>query len=260
MHVAENEININRNTFNTSIPQDMVIERGETQKDVNTTVLKELIKRFEPGQNFKSIDLPCGKGLFLKYLKALFPNAELHGADIIQQNLSFGIKYYPMDLTREFHLPEEEKFDLVTSISGVMMFGNTLNFIRNCVERIKPGGLFVLTNDNSSTIIDRMAFITLGRHRQFPLVYEDDWGITQNIPIQELIRLLRSNGMEIDKVEYTSFYWKDMLYLPFVILVAPLQYIHVKTMKTKMPKHVLKQMFGLKQFFYKHYVIYARKQ
>jgi SAM-dependent methyltransferase len=184
----------------------------------------------------------------------------LHGADIIQQNLSFGIKYYPMDLTREFHLPEEEKFDLVTSISGVMMFGNTLNFIRNCVERIKPGGLFVLTNDNSSTIIDRMAFITLGRHRQFPLVYEDDWGITQNIPIQELIRLLRSNGMEIDKVEYTSFYWKDMLYLPFVILVAPLQYIHVKTMKTKMPKHVLKQMFGLKQFFYKHYVIYARKQ
>jgi hypothetical protein len=53
MHVAENEININRNTFNTSIPQDMVIERGETQKDVNTTVLKELIKRFEPGQNFK---------------------------------------------------------------------------------------------------------------------------------------------------------------------------------------------------------------
>lgn len=259
MQVAEKELNLNKNTNNTTIPQDMVIERGETQKDVNTTILKELVKRFGKDQNFRAIDLPCGKGLFLNYMSTLFPKAELHGADLEEQPARSGIQFHAMDLTKEFHLSEEETFDLVTSISGVMMFGNTLNFIRNCIERIKPGGLFVLTNDNSATIIDRVAFLTLGRHRQFPLIYEDDWGITQNIPIQELIRLLRSHGMEIDKVEYTSFYWKDLLYLPFVVLVAPLQFLHIKTMKTKMPGHILKQMFGLKQFFYKHYVIYARK-
>lgn len=261
MHVAETEISFKKPLYNsTSIPDGLVIERGETQKDVNTTILKELIKRFEARENFKAIDMPCGKGLFLKYLKAIFPNAELHGADIIKQNLSFGIRYYAMDLTREFHLPEKEKFDLVTSISGVMMFGNTLNFIRNSVERLKSGGTFILTNDNSSTIIDRIAFMTLGRHRQFPLVYEDHEAMTQNIPIQELIRLMRNHGMTIDKVEYTSFYWKDLKYLPLALIAAPFQYFYIKNMKTRLPRDVVKQMFGFKQFFYKHYIIYATKK
>jgi SAM-dependent methyltransferase len=244
----------------TGLPINLRVERGETQKDVNTSVLKELVKRIDTQKQFRAIDLPCGSGGFLKYIRTIFPLASLSGADIVKPtNAPEGTKCYQMDLTKDFDLPESEKYDLITSISGIMMFGNTQNFIENCAKRLDKGGLLVITNDNASTIIDRLAFLFLGRHRQFPLVFEDNQGITQNIPIQELIRLLRANNFEIDKVEYTAFYKKDLRYLPFIILFAPIQYLYIKTIKTAIKKDVIKQMFGLKQYLCKHYIVYAIK-
>lgn len=245
----------------TGLPAGLKVERGETQKDVNTSVLKELVKRIDNSKVIKAIDLPCGNGGFLKYIHTLFPKAELSGADIIlPSNAPEGTKCYRIDLTKDFDIPQEEKFDLVTSISGVMMFGNTQNFIENCSHRLQTGGLLVITNDNASTIIDRLAFLFLGRHRQFPLVFEDSQGITQNIPIQELVRLLRASNFEIDKVEYTAFYKKDLKYLPFVLLFAPFQFLYKKTLKTDIKQSVINQMFGLKQYLHKHYIIYAIKK
>ncbi|MFM6982728.1 MAG: methyltransferase domain-containing protein [Chitinophagaceae bacterium] len=245
----------------TGLPFHLRVERGETQKDVNTSVLKELIKRIDTNRIFKAIDLPCGSGGFLKYIHAIFPKANLSGADIVMPlDVPENTKCYQMDLTKDFEIPETEKYDLITSISGIMMFGNTQNFIENCSRRLETGGLLVLTNDNASTIIDRLAFLFLGRHRQFPLVFEDNQGITQNIPVQEVVRLLRANKFEIDKVEYTSFYRKDLKFLPFILLFAPFQYLYIKTIKTSIKKEVISQMFGLKQYLHKHYIIYAIKK
>ena len=243
----------------SELPNGEKIERGETQKDVNTTVLAELARRFNHDSELNVIDLPCGKGRFLSYLKAIFPKAKLNGADIFPPDKTENMNCHQMDLSKEFTIPNGEQFDLITSISGVMMFGNTHSFIENCCTRLKKGGLMVVTNDNASTIIDRISFLTIGRHRQFPLIYEDDQGMTQNIPIQELIRLMRNKGLTISKVEYTSFYKKDLIYLPFALLFAPLQYLYVKRLKTALPPDIIKQMFGFKQYFYKHYIIYATK-
>ncbi len=245
----------------TGLPFHLSIERGETQKDVNTFVLKELVRRIETQKSIRVIDLPCGNGGFLKYISTIYPNARLSGADIVTpKNVPDGTTCYQLDLTKDFDIPQSEKFDLITSISGIMMFGNTQNFIENCSNRLEKGGLFVITNDNASTIIDRLAFLFLGRHRQFPLVFDDNQGITQNIPIQELVRLLRANNFDIDKVEYAAFYKKDLKYLPFILLFAPFQYLYSKTIKTSIKKEVVNQMFGLKQYLHKHYIVYAIKK
>lgn len=245
----------------TGLPPGLKVERGETQKDVNTSVLKELVKRIDNQKSFRAIDLPCGNGGFLKYMRTIFPKANLSGADIVlPSNAPEHTKCYQIDLSKDFDIPQEERFDLITSISGVMMFGNTQNFIENCSSRLEKGGLFVITNDNASTIIDRLAFLFLGRYRQFPLVFEDSQGITQNIPIQELVRLLRASDFEIDKVEYTAFYTKDLKYLPFVLIFAPFQFMYKKILKTSIKKEVIDQMFGLKQYLHKHYIIYAIKK
>jgi 2-polyprenyl-3-methyl-5-hydroxy-6-metoxy-1,4-benzoquinol methylase len=245
----------------TGLPIHLTIERGETQKDVNTSVLKELVNRIDGTKSMKVMDLPCGSGNFLKYIHTLFPKAELSGADIVlPTNAPENTKRYRLDLTKDFDIDENERYDLITSISGVMMFGNTQNFIENCSKRLNSGGLFVVTNDNASTIVDRLAFLFLGRHRQFPLVFEDNQGITQNIPIQELVRLLRANQFDIEKVEYTSFYKKDLMYLPLILLVAPFQYLYIKLLKTSIKKDVIDQMFVFKQYLYKHYIIYAVKK
>src|SRR5690606_6303558 len=112
-----------------------------------------------------------------------------------------------------------------------MMFENTKSFIENCSMRLKSGGEFVITNDNSATIIDRLSFLSIGRTRQFRLVYDDDEGLKQNLSIQYLVRILRLNQIEIEKITYTSFYPKDLIYLPFILIFAPLQWLYLKRTK-----------------------------
>lgn len=247
---------------NKNIPtlHELNIERGETQKDVNTTILSELVDLYDQKTPLEVLDLPCGEKTFLSYLKALFPNARLSGADIVTPKLIEDINFQKMDLTRDFTLQEGQKFDLITSISGVMMFSNTKSFIENCSSRLKNGGMLVLTNDNSSTIIDRLSFLLIGRLRQFRLVFEDNEAMTQNLPIQELVRLMRNNGIEVQKIQYTSFYLKDLKYLPFVLLFAPIQMLYLGLVKTTLPKSLIRQMFNPKQFLYKHYIIYGVKK
>ncbi|MGI8634111.1 MAG: methyltransferase domain-containing protein [Segetibacter sp.] len=208
------------------------IERGETQKNVNEQILKHLSNKFSSDKSLKILDLPCGSSLFITYLTKLFPNAEIFGADIQKHSDGNSERYLQMDLSKDLLLKKEEKFDLITSISGVMMFSNTSNFISNCVNHLHKEGTFIVTNDNFRTIKDKLSLLFLGRDRLFKMIYEDSEEVTQQVPIQELCRLLRINVMTIAKIEYTSFYIKDLIYLPIAILIYPIQCAYIWRHKT----------------------------
>ncbi len=242
------------------MPSTLSVPRGQTQKNVNKTVLGYLFNKFSKSPPLKFIDLPAGEMEFLKCMKQLFPQHELHGADIADITPLPGIRLWQMDFNRDFTIPEEEKFDVITSISGVMMFNHTQGFIENCTRRLKQGGTFVLTNDNSATIIDRLSFLLLGRYRMFKAVYEDDELVTEIIPIPELIRQLRKNGITIEGVQYTSLYPRDLLFLPLALLVYPLQLLYLARLNTGVPAKLKWQMYPFKHLFCKHYVIYGTKQ
>lgn len=242
------------------LPSNLTVERAQTQKDANKIILTELINRFDSEKPLKVLDLPCGNLEFLSYVKTLFPNSELHGADIMQPKSDLKIDFYPMDLTKDFTALDNTKYDLITSISGVMMFSNTLSFIDNCCNHLKPGGTFIVTNDNNATIIDRIAFLFLGRFRMFKAVFEDHETLTENVPIQELVRLLRKNEIEITKIEYTSFYRKDLIFMPLTLLIYPIQMWHLRRLKSQLPDNLIRQKYPFKHFFYKNYIIYGHKK
>jgi 2-polyprenyl-3-methyl-5-hydroxy-6-metoxy-1,4-benzoquinol methylase len=236
------------------------IERGETQKGVNAEVLKLIIERFSRVKKLKALDLPCGTGLFLGYLKKLYSEAILKGADIQKPKQTDNVGYIKMDLSKDFLLAPEEKFDLITSISGVMMFGNTSGFIENCEKYLSPGGTFIVTNDNSATIIDKLFFLFLGRPRLFRPFYQDTEGVTQNVPIQELYRLLKINGLVIETIKFTSIYTKDLIFLPIAILIYPIQKLYLSLYKPKISDGLIKLMFPFRHYFCRHYIIVASKK
>lgn len=245
------------------LPVDFVVARGQTQKNVNRTILAGLVASFAPTQPLAVLDVPCGKLEFLGYVARLFPAAALTGADIATPPPAAegpAIAFVAMDLTREFSLPAAAQFDLITSISGVMMFGNTLSFVRNCTARLKPGGTFVLTNDNSGTIMDRLAYLFLARYRLFKPFYEDAEALTQLVPVQELCRLLRTHGVEITRIEYTSFYWKDLLYLPVALVAYAAQQLYLRRLPTQLPARLTRQLYPFRQLFCKHYIITGHKK
>ncbi len=247
-------------TSKATLPADFVVVRGQTQKDVNRTILSEIVQIFPKEAPIEALDLPCGNLEFLAYVRKLYPAAKLFGADLMPPiNNKPDISFVEMDLTKDFTLPTHQQFDLITSISGVMMFSNTLSFVRNCVSRLKPGGTIIITNDNSATIIDRLAYLFLGRYRMFKPIYEDREELTENVPVQELCRLLRTHGITIERIEYTSSYLKDLVYLPAALAVYPLQLLYLRRFKTSLPDKLKWQMYPFKHFFCKHYIIIGRK-
>lgn len=235
------------------------VPRGQTQKQVNQIILSYLYNHYPAESAISVLDLPCGNLEFLKCVKKLFPSSNLTGADLHLPAIEDGIQFSQMDLTKEFTLPAEQKYSIVTSISGVMMFSNTLSFVTNCSERIKPSGTFILTNDNNATIRDRLAYFFLGRYRIFNLVFEDYQLMTENVPIHELVRLMRTQGITIDHIEYTSFYPVDVLLLPFALIAYVTQWLYLKTLKTQIPKALKWQMYPFKHLLCRHYIIRGTK-
>jgi hypothetical protein len=240
-------------------PLPFEVPRGQTQTNVNQIILTYLYNLYPQDSTISFLDLPCGNLEFLESVKKIFPLASLTGTDLYAPAARDGIHFTQMDLTKDFALPAEQKFTIVSSISGVMMFSNTLSFIRNCSERIKIGGTFILTNDNNATIRDRLAYFFLGRFRIFNLVFEDKEPMTENVPIQELVRLMRTQGIRIDDIEYTSFYPIDVLFIPFALIAYLTQWLYLKRLKTQFPESLKWQMYPFKHLLGRHYIIRGTK-
>lgn len=242
------------------IPAHIKIERGQTQKNVNKNIILEFLNRFPTDTPLKVLDLPCGKREFISYVHALYPQSDLTGVDIVDPPAADHSRFFNMDLSKPFTLPDDEKYDVITSISGIMMFGNTQNFIEQCSKHMKPDAMLIVTNDNPATIKDRLSYFFLARFRIFDQVFEDHDTLTKLVLIQDLTRLMRINGIQIEKITYTSFYLKDIVFLPIVLLVYPFQFLYLMSRKSAIPKKQLLAKYNLSQLLCRHYIIVGRKK
>lgn len=249
----ETELIVNNINFNT-------IPRGQTQKDVNKSILKffaELKTKDKFG--FDSIlDIPCGKGEFVSYFKKAFNLKNVCGADIKKVSLP-EIAVYEIDASQNFTNKFRQKFSIITCISGVMEFDNTTGFIRSCKNLLDEKGYLVLTNDNCFTIRDRISYLLFGKFRRFNLLIKESGSTYKYIPIQELIKILSENKLEILKIKYTSLYSEDFLLLPFALLIYPLQYFYLNNKYRNFDKRLRKMVYPFMSLLCRHYIIYATK-
>ncbi len=234
--------------------------RGNTQKNVNKNIFEYLLTRIVTQKSFKWLDIPCGAGEFLTFAHQIFPNAILNGVDIMpmSEKPTF-ITFKQANLSKDAPTFDDEKFDLITSVSGIMMFGNTQFFLENTCKYLKESGLIIVSNDNCFTIRDRLSYFFLGRLRRFNLLFGKDEGLTQFVPQQEIYRLLDKNEITVKEVVYTSFYAEDLLFLPFLLLVLPFQYFYLWKLKSHISKKLRFQMFGWKSLIFRHYFFIGEK-
>jgi trans-aconitate methyltransferase len=236
------------------------LPRGNTQKGVNQSIITYLLSHFSPDRHLLCFDAPCGAGEFLSILQRFYPNASLWGTDI-QPLCCQGsdIRFTQTDLSRCVNLGEGKKFELITSISGIMMFGNTQSFLEKLCNCLIDKGVLIVSNDNSFTIRDRLSYLFLGRLRRFKLLFEHDEGLTQFVPQQEIYRLLTNNGVVVKSIVYTSLYVEDLLFLPFFLLIYPFQWWYIKKIQHPIPCKLKWEMFGWKSLLYRHYYFIGEK-
>jgi 2-polyprenyl-3-methyl-5-hydroxy-6-metoxy-1,4-benzoquinol methylase len=103
--------------------------------------------------NLDVLDLGCGSGQVSVYLKKIYPQIRLYGADISKNNL----KYYPFKKTvldiRKKYL--KKKFHVVISYGLLHHVARSLEIsLKNISKMVKKGGLFIFVEPNSQYILN----------------------------------------------------------------------------------------------------------
>src|SRR6185369_8836576 len=166
------------------------IERGNTSPGVNREIIEYLLSLNENFDGKRFLDIPCGEGTFLQAVKDFFPDAETAGSDIHSPPVAFSHDFLQIDAQQAFSLKTEKKIKVITCISGVMEFDNTLSFFEQLKENLAENGLLVVTNDNLLSVRDRILYLFFGRFRQYHLFIQTDKPTWKILPLQNLLRIL----------------------------------------------------------------------
>jgi hypothetical protein len=234
------------------------IPRGNTCPGVNRMIIEHLLSEFERDSAYNLLDIPCGEGEFLDTVKRFFPNTETHGADIKEPPAGFEHGFTKIDGGHFAPSATGPKFDVVTCISGVMEFDNTLAFFEAVREQIKSEGELIVTNDNLVSARDRLLYLLFGRQRQYKLAIPFDAPTWKIVPLQNLLRILHDAGFEIVNIRYVPPKTSDWLWLPLAMLVYPFQYLHLRMADERQERALMNAMFPFTSLLSRHYVVVCR--
>lgn len=203
-----------------SIPKEQLdcVPRGNTSAGVYRSILENLHERYGFESQRSLLDVPCGRGEFLDAIHQLFPSWRTVGADIDPAIANLKENSLLIDASRPDGFPLE-KFDVVSCISGVMEFDNTLTFFESLRKVLMPDGLLIVTNDNVLTVRDRLLYLFFGRFGQYPFSTEPARPTWKIIPLQNMVRILRDAGIEVKALEYVPVQPADWLWLPIAALL-----------------------------------------
>lgn len=244
----------------SSFMSTSAVPKGNTQFQVTSVIYDFLLSQLKGSQEYRVLDLPCGAGDFLKYLSEKHPDLKLEGAEIVpfpEHKQLKNVQLHSFNLSKGFRLPS--RFNMITSISGVMEFENTATFCESCFIHLEPGGYFVVTNDNIWTMRDRLSFLFFGKTKRFRLCLSEGTPTYKYISIQNLHRILIESGFKIEDVKYTSIRLEDWLMIPLAFAIFLFQWPFVQLEKTAMPKKTRRMLFPFRALLARHYVIFAKK-
>lgn len=236
----------------------MDIERGNTQDGVNVEVIDRL--RDRAGSEFALLDVPSGRGSFLRAVRGLFPKAHVLGVDLFEEPFPDVREFFVRGSSADWSFAAGKKFDVITCISGVMCFDNVSDFFKQASAHLNPGGQLVVTNDNVLTVRDRLSFLFFGRVKRFRKIYRETEGNWNILLIQALWKLYRQNGLEIESVRFTSRRLEDHLLWPLALLIYPFEFLYLCALKSEMPLRERLRLFPPSALISRHYVMVGIKK
>lgn len=115
------------------------------------------------------LDIPCGSGAFLRRLQTgpyAFCGVDIASHAAIPRKANF------VRANMNARLPfDDARFDAVVSIEGIEHIRRPFDFVSECARILKPGGVFILTTPNISSLRSRWRWLLTGFHNKgnYPL-------------------------------------------------------------------------------------------
>ncbi len=117
------------------------------------------------------IDVGCGDGAFLKFLKKSSPKLKFTGVDYHNNISSERIKYYKGDI---FDIHFEEKFDVVVNLAVIEHVWDVHGFIQKVSSLCQTDGLIMTMTVNDQSLIYKVSRLAnkLGSNSAYQRLYE----------------------------------------------------------------------------------------
>ena len=189
--------------------------------------LFEWIERQIPSQAQSVIDIGCGRGQFLDYLRAKRPEIRLVGVDLSQNQPRDNIEFHCGDVLDL----ELGTFDAVVTLATIEHVPDVAGFGRQIHDRCNPGGFaFVMTLDDGSLLYraSRLAW-RLGVPVGFDRLYSAHH--LHHFTHKSLVTLLERSGLQARRTLHHSVPLKA-LDLPVSPIARPLFLAGVKAVFT----------------------------
>ena len=141
------------------------------------------------------IDVGCGTGNFLRYLRQKDANLELTGLDLIANDSKDGIEYVQMDFLKESFAGRD--FDVVISAHTIEHIDEARDFVQRLQALCRPGGLIIILTPNEHSVLFRAARLMnwLGLKFAFQRLYSEHH--VNHYNMSSLPRLCRCLGLEV---------------------------------------------------------------
>ena len=208
------------------------------------------------GRDFSLLDVPCGTGVFLDEVKHRFPDARTTGWDLDPPGTPFPHELRQVDLSRAASLDTSAQFDVITCISGVMEFDNTLSFFELLGRSIQSDGLLIVTNDNLLSVRDRLLYLIGGRFGQYKFTLARDAPTWKVVTLQNLLRVIHDAGFEAYHLCYVRPKPLEWLWSPLAALIYLLQ----RTTAGVMDPESGLTLLPFRSLISRHYVLYCRRR
>jgi SAM-dependent methyltransferase len=116
-------------------------------------LIHDKIRELKPSGRISVLDLGCGKGHFLRYLREADPELDLYGIDIAENN-SPGITFYRGDILK---WEAGARFDIVTNLAVIEHLDNPRAFVGRVKALLNPDGILFTVTDNDGGMIYKAA-------------------------------------------------------------------------------------------------------
>jgi len=236
------------------------IHRGNTCKGVNREIISYLLSLNTDFAYQYFLDIPCGEGAFLKALHDFFPHSKTFGGDICLPSTFFAHEIFQIDAQRGINLQSDRKFNIITCISGVMEFDNTLNFFESVKENLEENGSFIVTNDYILTVRDRFLYLLFGRFRQFRFMIGKKQPTWKLLTFQNLLRILYEAGFEVEKIKYVPVRPREWGWLPLALFVYFFQCLYMMFAEKEIPFSEKRSLYPFMSLLSRHYILVCRNQ
>ena len=188
-----------------------------TSKNTHETVF-ELVGN---GPESRIVDVPCGSGAFVQRLKD-HDYHHVYGIDI-EDGLEIDHESFRQgDMTDRLPL-DDESVDTLVCIDGIEHIDRQQDFIAEVIRVLRPGGEFIVSTPNISSIRSRLKWLLTGHHHKCnsPLD-ERNPGPLHHVALlsfREISYLLHSAGFHIEQITTNRTKAVSWLYLPLVPLL-----------------------------------------